>query len=215
MIINDLNNDRTASHWLPALCVMLLLLGCGTSPPLPRDRYYALEPNTQGRLAVEPITATLQVKDLAARGFLGGRQILYRTSEQPLMVERYDGYLWDTPVPRALSAALAQAIRDAGLFGHVLIPADHARADVLLGGEVVRFEHRPTDRPPQVMAQLNLALVSAGDRHVLFTRAYSGEEPVTTDTPEAMAEAFNRLTARMNAEIVRDLMRLGPGLMSR
>lgn len=194
------------------LCVLLILVGCGTAPPLPRDRYYTLEPPTRGPIGAKPVPAILEVNDLAARGFLGGRQILYRTREEPLVVERYALYLWDEPIPRAFAAALVDAIRDAGLFRHVVIPADRARADLLLSGEVERFEHRPTDRPPRVLAEVSLSLVRADDRRSLWTRVYRGEEPVAGDTPDDMAEAFNRLAGRLAGDVVRDLAGLGPKL---
>jgi cholesterol transport system auxiliary component len=46
----------------------------------------------------------------------------------------------------------------------------------------------------------------------MVSREYAGEESVDAQTPEAMADAFNRLTARLIAEAVRDLQSLGPRL---
>ncbi|WP_240905540.1 ABC-type transport auxiliary lipoprotein family protein [Thiorhodococcus mannitoliphagus] len=192
--------------------VVALVGACGTAPPLPRDRYYSLAPDVQAPVAGQRVAAILQVNDLAARGFLGGRQILYRFNDQPLVVERYETYLWEEPVPRAFAAVLVSAIRDAGVFRHVLIPADPAKPDLLLGGEVERFEHRPTDAPPRVSAKLSLSLVRTDDRRSLWTRQYSGDEPVSADTPDAMAEAFNRLAGRLAAEVTRDLISLGAKL---
>lgn len=192
--------------------LLLALTGCGSAPPLERDRNYSLAPKVPQTGAGTPTGAILLVNDLAARGFLGGRQIVYRTREEPLVVDRYEHYLWAEPLPRALAQSLVGAIRDAGVFRFVVIPADRARADYLLGGEVSQFEHRPTDQPPRVVATLNLSLVSADQRRSLWTRQYSGEEPVQAATPDAMAEAFNRLTARLVGEVVRDLRALRPRL---
>ncbi len=215
-------HDRRLALSLLALLLIPILTGCGSSAPLQHDRFYALEPTPSLEASAgSPSPAILLVNHLAARGFLGGRQIVYRTHQQPLVVERYDDLLWEEPVPRAMAQILVNAIRDARLFQFVVIPADRARADYLLGGEVERFEHRPTDQPSRVVATLNLSLVSTNDRHSLWTRRYSGEEMVRSETdgakpatPDAMAEAFNRLAARLATEVVRDLRTLKQQLQS-
>ncbi|TCT20204.1 ABC-type transport auxiliary lipoprotein family protein [Thiobaca trueperi] len=198
-----------SGNYLTALLLVLLLTGCGSSPPLQSDRYYALSPIIRETPAATPASGVLLVNTLAARGFLGGRQIVYRQDGQPLRVERYDWLLWEETVPRALAQSLADAIRDAGLFEFVVTPADRARADYILSGEVETFEHRPTDQPPRVVASLNLSLVRATDRRSVWMKTYRGEEQVDASTPEAipdaMAESFNRLTARLVGEVVRDL----------
>lgn len=195
-----------------ALTLGLALAGCGSGKPVRPDRFYALEPVPIEGPAGPPAPAILMVNDLAARGFLGGRQIVYRTREAPLTVDRYPDLLWAEPPNRAIAQSLANGIRAGGVFEFVVIPADRARADYLLGGEVERFEHRPTDRPPRVVAAVNLALVRANDRGSMASRQYGGEEPVDGDTPDAMADAFNRLTARLVAQAVRDLQEVKPRL---
>jgi cholesterol transport system auxiliary component len=83
---------------------------------------------------------------------------------EPLVAQRYDDLLWEDPPTRAIAHALVSAIRSAGVVAVVAVPADRARFDLLLGGEVERFEHLPTDKPPRVAATINLALVRAEDR---------------------------------------------------
>ena len=188
-----------------AFAAALALAGCGSAPPIQPDRFYSLQPVALEGPAGPPAPSVLMVNDLAGRGLLGGRQIVYRTREQPLVVDRYDNLLWAEPPTRALAQNLVNGIRAAQVFDFVAIPADRARADYLLGGDVERFEHLPTEQPPRVAGTMNLALVRADDRRSIASRQYSGEETVVGDSPEAMADAFNRLIARLVADAVRDL----------
>jgi cholesterol transport system auxiliary component len=158
------------------------------------------------------LRATLLVNDLAARGFLGGRQIVFRTQDRPLEVQRYNLFLWEEPPGRAIAGNLARALRTANLFEFVIRPAQRSRADLILGGELTRFEHLPTAGPPRVEADFSLTLVRGADRRSLFSRRYRGSEAVRAATPEAMARAFNRLASRLIDDAVRDLRSLGPRL---
>jgi cholesterol transport system auxiliary component len=189
---------------------MLVLLagGCGSPAHMRPDLFYSLDPEPLEAPVGTPLPATVLVSDLAARGFLGGRQIVFRTEAEPLRVQRYDDLLWADPVPRALARNLVRAVRHAQVFEFAVIPADRARADYLLGGEVERFEHLPTSMPPRVVGTLNLALVRADDRRSVRDRSYRREVQVQGDTSDAMAEAFNRLAALLVADVVRDLRTL-------
>jgi cholesterol transport system auxiliary component len=199
---------RAVAGSVAALAAVLMLAGCGSAKPVRPDRFYALEPAALVGPAGPPAPCVLAVNDLAARGLLGGRQIVYRTPDEPLTVDRYEGLLWAEPPSRAIAQGLVSGLRAARVCEFVTIPADRARADYLLGGEVERFEHRPKDRPPRVLATINLALVRANDRQSMASRQYSGEEPVNGDTPEGMADAFNRLVARLVGEAVQDIQRV-------
>jgi cholesterol transport system auxiliary component len=197
--------NRVRLSTLPVLILIMGLTGCGSPAPIMQDRFYSLAPTAMEAPIGSPMPASLLVNDLAARGFAGGRQIIFRTEAAPLLVQRYDNLLWAEPVPRALSRNLADAIGAARIFEFVLLPADRGRADYLLGGEVDRFEHLPTAVPPRVVGAFTLALVRADDRRSLLHRRYSGEVEVQGATPEAMADAFNQLAALLAADVVRDL----------
>lgn len=199
------------------LLLGLGLAGCGSPAPVKADQYFSLTPPTtleSGALATEggaaardraPLPASLQVNDLAARGFLGGRQILFRTAEAPRETQRYEQRLWDEPVPRALSRHLASRLRDAGLFRFVLIPADRGRADYLLGGEVERFEHLPTAHPPRMAGTLSVTLIRASDGRPLLERRHDAEVTVTGPTPADMVSAASHLADQLAAAVVEDL----------
>jgi cholesterol transport system auxiliary component len=206
-VFRALGYNRVASY-LSSLAASLLLLGlagCGSPAPITPDRFFSLAPPVLEAPSGTPHPASLQVNDLAARGFLGGRQIIFRTEAAPLQTQRYDQLLWEEPVPRALARHLADAITAARLFEFVLIPADRSHADYILGGEVELFEHHPTSATPRVVGALTLTLVRADDRRSLLQRRYAGEVEVQGATPEAMAEAANRLATLLAAEVVRDL----------
>lgn len=192
------------------LMLLIGLAGCGSSAPMKSDRFFALAPITSESAVGRPLPATLLVNDLAARGLLGGRQILFRTAAAPLQVQRYEDLLWEEPVARALARHLADAIRAASVYQMVLIPADRGRPDVILGGEVERFEHHPTAAPPRVVGALQLTLVGADDRRPILSRRYTAEALVSGVTPESMAEAFSRLAALLAADVVRDLRGQAP-----
>jgi cholesterol transport system auxiliary component len=187
-------------------------MACATPGPAPRDRFYGLEAQTPA-MAASParnLDATLLVEDLAARGFLGGRQIVYRTEDEPLRVHRYPRLLWEQPPGRALAAELATALRAAGPFELVLGARQPARSDQVLGGELVRFEHHPTAAPPYVAADFTLTLVRSSDRKVLMKARYQGQERTDAATPEAMVRAFSRLTNRLIGEAVTQIGRVAP-----
>jgi len=188
------------------LLVSVLLSACGAPEPAQRDLFYSLAPRVPDAGATAtPIRATLLVNDFAARGFLGGRQIVFQTRDQPLQVQRYNLFLWEEPPGRAIARDLAGALRTAGLFEFVITPAQRSRTDYILAGELDRFEHLPTAIRPQVVADFSLTLMGSADRRSLFSRRYQGQEPTAGDTPEAMIEAFNRLAGRLIGDAVRDL----------
>ena len=214
--------DRTGGRgrsrpWLRLGVLSLPLLGalggCGSSGPPAPEQFFALAPEVEVRPSAQSVPGTLEATPLAARGFVGGSQILFRTSEAPLQVQRYDDFLWQEVPGRAISGALIAALRASRVFEFTVSIADRARADFMLNGELDQLEHRPTADPPQVRAAFNLALIAGSDRKVLFSKTYSGTEPTTASTPEQMVRAFNRLTGRLLTQAVEDLQRQAPGLV--
>lgn len=191
------------------LLASVLLTACGTTGPAQRDRFYTLEPQVQVEPATtSPLGATLSVYGLTARGFLGGRQIVYRTQDRPLEVQRYNLLLWEEPPGRSVARDLMVALRTAQLFELVITPAQRIPGDYILRGEIDRFEHLPTAAPPKVAADFSLTLMRANDRRPLLARRYQGQEVVSDASPEAMARAFNRLAGRLVGDAVRDLQSL-------
>jgi cholesterol transport system auxiliary component len=198
---------------VPAL--LALVAGCGGGERI-RDVYFGLQATAAVTPSARPIPGTLRVSPLSARGFIGGSRIVYRTAAAPLEVQRYDAYLWEEPPARALADALLAGLRAGGVFENVVGAAAPVRADYLLTGELLRFEHRPTDTPPGVTAEMSLTLVDARSRNPMLSKTYSGFEPTPGEagrtTPEAMVAAFNRLGARLITEAVADAQASAPRL---
>lgn len=191
---------------LVGLSLVLLLAGCGSSGPVVPERFFTLEPEVDLPPSQRMLPGTVLVTPLAARGFLGGTQIVYRTAEAPLQIQRYDKLLWEQPPGRAMTEALITGLRNARVFEFVVAIADRADPDLLINGMLSRFEHLPTADPPQVAVAFNLTLVG-NDRQTRFSKTYDGTEPVGASTPEAMVRAFNRLAGRLLTAAGRDLQR--------
>ena len=186
------------------LIALSALAGCGGSQPI-QDRFYRLDPPPLVQPVAPPAPSILLVNNLTARGFLGGRQIIYRTTDEPLLTKRYDALLWDEPPANALTRALVNALRASKVFRFVVIPGEQSLADYRLSGELQRLEHLPTAQPPRVAATLHLTLVPTNDSTVMASRTYSDEEIIAGSTPDAMVEALTRLSARLIAMAVTDL----------
>jgi cholesterol transport system auxiliary component len=186
------------------LIALSALAGCGGSQPI-QDRFYRLDPPPLVQPVAPPAPSILLVNNLTARGFLGGRQIIYRTTDEPLLTKRYDALLWDEPPANALTRALVNALRASKVFRFVVIPGEQSLADYRLSGELQRLEHLPTAQPPRVAATLHLTLVPTNDNTVMASRTYSDEEIIEGSTPDAMVEALTRLSARLIAMAVTDL----------
>lgn len=199
-----------------ALMTGLLAAGCGGGERI-RDIYFSLASDVAVSPVSTPLQGTLRVSPLAARGFVGGSRIVYRTAEDPLQVQRYNELLWEEVPARAIADDIVAAMRAARVFENVVTAGDPARADYLITGELSRFEHLPTASPPRVSVELSLALVDGSTRRLLVSKTYSGFEPTAVNadgrtTPEAMAAAFNRLTGRLIGELVRDAQSLASRL---
>ena len=185
----------------------LLLASCGSERL--RDLYFGLQPELHLQPSPRPIPGTLRVIPLTAQGFVAGTRIVYRTAEEPKQVSRYAELLWEEVPATAIANQMIAALRAAGVFEHVVSVTDPARADYLLSGDLLRFEHRPTDNPPHVVAEMSLTLVCGRGREVLVAGTYAGEEPNAVSaagrtTPDAIVAAFNRLTGRLISQVVAD-----------
>jgi cholesterol transport system auxiliary component len=197
-----------SSALLAAAVSAALLAGCGGEPI--RDVYFSLQSDVDIAPGQRPIAGTLRISPLTARGFVAGSRIVYRTAEQPERVQRYSEYLWEDVPARAFADDLLSALRAARAFENAVTSSDPARADYLLGGELKTFEHRPTDRPPGVRAELTLVLVDGRSRALLVEKTFGGFEPTALTaegrtTPAAMVAAFNRLSGRIIGEVIADV----------
>ncbi|MEA3640216.1 MAG: ABC-type transport auxiliary lipoprotein family protein [Lamprobacter sp.] len=211
-MVRALNGILGGRFYTGSLCLLLLLSGCGGSGPPVREQFYSLQPDISVTPSTQTVPGTLLVTPLGSRGFLGGTQIVFRTAEEPLQVQRYHDFLWETLPGQALTEALIAALRTANLFTYTVSIADRARAGFMLNGELTRLEHWPTADPPAVSLTFNLTLITGNTRATQFSRDYSGTEPTTANRPEAMVRAFNRLSGRLLSEAVRDLQRQAPQL---
>jgi cholesterol transport system auxiliary component len=159
------------------------------------------------------VAATLLVTQPSARRLTVGRELVFRRDDHPGEIQHYTYHLWAEPPAAAIASSLTIALREARLFAFVIAPEQRARADYLLTGELLRLEHLPSARPPQVAAEIHLTLVDGYNRTPVSAHGYQGTEPTGAgDGPAAAAAAFDQLLGRLLGEAVRDLQALRPTL---
>jgi ABC-type uncharacterized transport system auxiliary subunit len=180
--------------------VLALLAGCGSSPPVPADRFYHLG-------AIEapsgaPLTdGAIVVRSFNADGVHGERAILYSDDAATLELQQHHYAFWTEPPPRMLQSALIDRLRAAG--GAALV-TDDAKIDAALTvrGRIRRFE-RQLAGDPAVVVQLELRLDDASGRPLLV-KDYAARTPVADEKVPAAVDGFTTALRTVFDEFLAD-----------
>jgi cholesterol transport system auxiliary component len=184
---------------------VVLLGACASSAPAPQDSFYRIAPRVAVTSGVPVFDGTLMVNRFEAQGFTGSRNIVFVDQVAPLQVQRYYYHLWVESPVLTISDLLASSLRRANVAQHVITPAERAIADAMIGGRLVRLEHRPDAKPPSVLVELELSLIDAERRRPRFFKDYRIEEPAESRSIDDAVAAFDRALARLLKDIVGDL----------
>ncbi len=196
---------------LPGLFVIIaasaFVAGCVFGPP-PQSAYYTLAPAVTAAKRAKPLAGTILVNRFSARGLTSGRQIVFRDQAHPFQLQRYH-YLYWADVPAVMvQERLVQSLRQAGIADYVITPAERAKADWIVSGNLLLFEHHPYARPPAVVVELELGIVRADCREPVFLKAYSVREPASNNQIEQAIPAFERALARLIDRFLQDAGRV-------
>jgi ABC-type uncharacterized transport system auxiliary subunit len=179
-----------------ALCVGGCL-GRGEIIPI---RYYGVDslsapvpPAThtwQVALGVRPFTAATRYRD----------RILYRTSAVEFAFYPYDR--WVEPPEEMVTRLVSHMVRASGLFPQV-VPADNAQLPAwILSGEVTRFDEVREAGGRRAECWLQVEVRRGRDDQLLWSEVMSAVEPLTDETPEALARAMSRAVQRIAQTLI-------------
>jgi cholesterol transport system auxiliary component len=200
-----------AGSWLPGLSAIIVayavVAGCVSGPP-PQDVFYTLTGAMTASKSSKPLAGTILVNRMAARGFTAGRQIVFRDKKYPFQVQRYHYRYWADAPAVLIQDRLAESLRQAGIADYVITPAERAKADWILSGTLLRFEHHPYTRPPAVVVELELGIVRSECRESVFLKRYSVQEPASNHQIEQAIPAFERALTRLIDQFLKDAARV-------
>jgi len=184
---DDISRLRTVGPWLILLIAVAMgahLISCRSTPPI---RSYQPEV-ARGQLDAPSEKASdvvLAVEDFSANAAYNEQRIVYRTDG--VQINYYHYHRWAAPPGLLVSDMLQQVYLETNQFQSVIGGFD-SRADVVLGGRVVRFEEYDTsedDWQAQVVLEMRLRAASTGD--LLWDKQWTESIDLDDQSPVGVA----------------------------
>ena len=179
------------------LVIAVIAAGCAT-PAIMRPTRYALDT----RVEVTPASAaeqTLGVRPLEpARPYQ--QKIAHRKSAFELA--NYDTIEWAEMPRDAVTRALMDALVATHRFKDVGEPGDMTMADLLLTGQLRRFEENQTTDPWTAECEVRLELRETQSTRAVWAATLSAKEPLANNDPAALPAAMSRAVQKVVKEAV-------------
>lgn len=182
------------------LCCMAGCLGPREFIPI---RYYSIDhlPPTRPQvshsrpvtLGVQPFTAATRYRD----------RILYRVSDVEVGFYEFDR--WVEPPEEMVTRVMTAVLRASRLFRQVTSAGNVQPPAWILSGEVTRFDETRAAAGSRAECWLRLELRHARDERLLWSEALTAEEPLTAETPEALAQAMSQAVQEVAMRLVAKL----------
>ena len=144
-------------------------------------------------LGVRPFTAATRYRD----------HILYRTSAVEFAFYPYDR--WVEPPEEMVTRLVSHMVRASSLFRQV-VPADSVQLPAwILSGEVTRFDEVREAGRRRAECWLRVEVRRGRDEQLLWSEVLSAVEPLTEETPAALAQAMSRAVQRVAQSLIAGL----------
>lgn len=190
----------SGGHSLSLLVVFLSACGGTQFVPI---RHYALEPplDVERRPGSD---LTLAVRPLDYVRFYK-LPMVYRTEGHTVGYLAYDQW---AELPRdAVTRALVDTLGDSGLFADVGYAGELALPDLVLGGEIRRFDQARVGDAWTAEFEVRLELRERLGNRLYWAETLRASEPLDAHGPEDFAKAMSRAVATVIREAVERMMR--------
>jgi ABC-type uncharacterized transport system auxiliary subunit len=162
-------------------------------------RYYTLQPDVQppkGRPT--PAVPALAVARLTAPSHYNDR-IFYRKDDHTAGFYEYDR--WVEPPAALVSRLLRQTLRDANVAEAVASDSLLRDADLLLTGELLRFDILRDTRDCSVECEVQLVIRDLRRREVLFAQRFHAQRPVPNPAVPMTRPKVSAMVGAMNEAV--------------
>jgi ABC-type uncharacterized transport system auxiliary subunit len=183
------------------LGVLLAAVSCGSIPP---TNFYALRVPPAPAPPAPRTQAVLGIERLGAPEVLRHDRLVYYSSAN--QVGFYDYHRWVADPASMLREDLARRIRAGGLFADVQLLPARAESNYFLRGRVLHFEEVDYEGGPSGRAGLELTLVRASDRQVVWSGSKLAKTAAAGQGHAGVVEALNAATDQVLGELVPQLL---------
>ena len=188
---------------LHVLMLLGLLVGCLGAGGFTPVRYYSIDTAPADvpqalhtlpiPLGVQRFTAATRYRD----------RMLYRLSEVEVSFYEYDR--WVEPPEEMVTRVIAETVRASRRFRQV-IPAKNIQLPAwLLSGTLTRFDEVRGRASSQAECWLRLELRRARDEQLLWSNVLRAAVPLSTQTPEALAQAMHLAVQQIALQFITEL----------
>lgn len=172
-------------------------VACGS---VPKTNYYSLRVPAVPGAATLRTKAVLGIERFGAPDALRNDRLVYYPS--PTEVGFYDYHRWVADPASLLRENVAERLRNSGLFADVVLLPARAESNYYLRGRVLHFEEVDYEGAVSGRAGLDLTLVRASDRQVIWSAAKDAKVTATGQGHAAVVGALDLASDQVLSELV-------------
>lgn len=188
--------------------LVLLLSGCLTGAKYEPTTRYVLQPEVAGTANTGASSATTSGKSLGIRRLEAARP--YRQAiaylDAGYVLGNYETAEWAELPSDTVTRALTDALAATGRFSDVGNAADMKVPDLILTGQVRRFEEVRTAEPWTAVCEVRLELRDGQNPVAVWSGTLSSSEPLERNDCSGLAAAMSKAVSKVVAEGVRAIM---------
>ena len=187
---------------------LLLLAGClpGSKPPQLIEQY-TLEYAPPAVPAGTAFPDAIRVDRFSVAQAYNGTSMLYRPSAYKLGAYNLDR--WRTNPGDMVSDFLIRDLRNSGMFAGVFSSREAETARFKIEGGVAEFLEVDDQASGSALLTLSVALIDTKQegvaKRLVFQKRYSSAEPLTGQTPVALAQGMSAAVRRLSEQIMKDI----------
>jgi len=158
---------------IPLLFVSTLsILGCGSSAPVPEDKFFRLGAPSQGQ-AKPVFNGNVAVQRFQADGLHNGRAIIYSDSKQPLQLKQYHYHHWLDAPSQLVQNHLISYLRSVSAAPLVVSDQPGIQSDYIISGKIIEFEQFNDGNTTRSKVKLELQVRKPRARTPLLVKEYA------------------------------------------
>lgn len=191
---------KLRNHILKGCAVAAIAAGVVSCGSVPKTSYYSLRVPAVPAAATPRTTAVLGIERFGAPDALRNDRLVFYPS--PTEVGFYDYHRWVADPASLLRENVAGRLRNSGLFADVVLLPARAESNYYLRGRVLHFEEVDYEGGVSGRAGLDLTLVRASDRQVVWSAAKDAKVMTTGQGHAAVVGALDAASDQVLSELV-------------